>query len=265
MHYNNIRYFFTVIRANLRNSAELRSSFLATLFGMMLNNAAFVVILLTFVHVAGAVNGWNMADMLALLGFGSIGFGFVFGIFNGIEQLPRTVASGAFDIVLLSPKNTLLRAATMSFRASAIGDVVFGVLCFAAYPMIAPPGAQQWLLLFILIFLTTVVFFAIKIVIYTVSFFFTDAFNITRALLQLFLNPSLQPGGLFDGAMHFFFTFVIPALLVGNVPAQILRDMTWSTVALFGIGAVAWLGAAILFFYRAIRRYESGNFMTFGA
>ena len=45
--YNEVRCALTMIRMNIRNSAELRGSFIAMIIGMMVNNMAFVIILLT--------------------------------------------------------------------------------------------------------------------------------------------------------------------------------------------------------------------------
>ena len=174
------------------------------------------------------------------------------------------MSTGAFDSILLSPKNVLLRTTTRAFDASAVGDVLLGFICFVLYGIFATPSAQQWVMLVVVFLLATTIFYAVVVMVYAVSFFFTDAFNVTRGFFQLFIQPSLQPGGLFQGALRAVYTYVIPALLVANVPTEIVRAMSWQGVAWLAVLTVVWYVLAVVFFRFALRRYESGGLMTFG-
>ena len=60
------------------------------------------------------------------------------------------------------------------------------------------------------------------------------------------------------------FTFFIPSLLIGTLPVEIVRDISISKLLLISVLALFWFIISIKIFNRAVRRYESSNFMTFG-
>src|SRR3989344_3619503 len=64
--------------------------------------------------------------------------------------------------------------------------------------------------------------------------------------------------------MRFIFTFAIPSLLIGALPVEIVRDISLGKLLLVGVLAIFWFIVSINIFIRAIKKYESSNFMTFG-
>jgi ABC-2 type transport system permease protein len=253
------------IKKNIQNSAELRTSFLMNIIGMGINNTAFIVLWVFFVKSVGNIGGWTAADIIGLQGFVALCFGIVFSAGDGIYRLATYVASGAFDRFMLSPKNLLVRIATSSFRVSSLGDLVFGAVCLGIYAFLLHATGWQILLMALLVVISSTVFLAATIAIQSTSFFFIDAGPVTGSLFELFLTPSLFHGGAFQGTMRFVFTFIIPSLLVGALPVEIVRNVSLGQLLLVSVLAVFWLVISIRIFNHAIKRYESSNFMTFGS
>ena len=52
---------------------------------------------------------------------------------------------------------------------------------------------------------------------------------------------------------------IIPAALMGAVPAEFVRAFTWQTLAELRVGAVAFLFLAVGVFRLGLKRYESGS------
>src|SRR3989338_8563596 len=123
-----LRFALYATKKNIQSNAELRTSFLANIVGMTINNSAFIIIWVFFVRSVGVINGWTAADIIGMLGFGTLCYGIVFSSAAGIRKLADYVASGAFDRFMLSPKNVLVRVATSTFGVSAIGDIIFGIV-----------------------------------------------------------------------------------------------------------------------------------------
>lgn len=259
-----LRFALYAIKKNIQSSAELRTSFLMNIFGMAINNVSFVIIWLFFIQSVGVINGWGSADIVGLLGFGSLSYGIVYSIAAGIVLIPESVANGSFDRFLLSPKNVLLRIATSSFRVSALGDIFFGIVCLLLYALWIQASLSQGILILFLVLLSTMVFLGFVILAMSVSFFFTDAHAITNGLLDLFLTPSLFNGGIFQGMMRFLFLFVVPSLLLGAFPVEIVRNVSIEGFLLIFVLAFLWLFIATKCFFWGMRRYESSNLMTFG-
>ena len=259
-----LRFALYAIKKNIQSSAELRTSFLMNIFGMAVNNTAFIILWGFFVKSVGVIGGWTVADIIGLQGFVALCFGIVFSAGAGIRKLADYTASGAFDRFMLSPKNVLVRIATSSFGVSALGDIVFGIVCLGIYAFLIHATIYQILLIALLVLISTIVFLAAAIAIYSMSFFFTDASSVTGSLFELFLTPSLFHGGAFQGVMRFIFTFAIPSLLIGALPVEIVRNISFGKLLLVGVLAVFWFIVSVSIFNRAIKKYESSNFMTFG-
>lgn len=262
--FKEIRFALYAIKKNIQSSAELRTSFLMNVVGMAINNTAFIILWVFFVQSVGVIGEWTAADIVGLQGFAALSYGIVFSVAMGIRKLPDYVASGAFDRFMLSPKNLLMRVATSAFSASAVGDLVFGIVCLTIYGFLIHVGLYQILMIAGLVLITTVVFLAMVIAIYSTSFFFIDSDAVTNGLFELFLTPSLFHGGAFQGAMRFIFTFIIPSLLIGALPVEAVRDISPLKLGLIALLALVWFAISVKIFNRAIKKYESSNFMTFG-
>jgi ABC-2 type transport system permease protein len=259
-----IKFALYAIKKNIQNSAELKTSFLMNVFGMAINNTAFIIIWVFFVKTVGVINGWTARDIIGLLGFGTICFGVVLSVGDGLRRLPDLVSSGSFDRFLLSPKNLLIRIATSSFGSSAVGDTIFGIVCLIFYGILIHATLLQVLLIIFLIIITTIIFLSLVIIIYSTSFLFVDSDQVTTGIFNFFLTPSLFNGGAFHGLMKFIFIFIVPSLLIGAIPVEIVRDISIGKLLLICILTLFWFFLSIKIFNKCVKKYESSNFMTFG-
>ncbi len=262
--FNELRFAFYAIKKNIASSAELRTSFLMNVIGMTINNTAFILLWIFFVHSVGIINGWTAADIVGLQGFAALAYGAVLSVAMGIRKLPEYVSSGVFDRFLLSPKNVLIRLATSAFSPSAVGDVIFGIVCLGIYATLLHATYGQMVLGLFLAMISILVFLSCAVIAFSVSFYFMDAQNVAHGIFEIFFTPALFHGGAFQGIMRFVYTFLIPALLIGTLPVEIVRDTSLSQFSLVAGLSVGWFILAVWIFNRAVRKYESANFMTFG-
>ncbi|MFW5853240.1 MAG: ABC-2 family transporter protein [Patescibacteria group bacterium] len=260
-----LRFAFRAIKKNIKGSAELRTSFLVNIIGMSINNIAFIILWVFFVKSVGIINGWEAMDIVGLLGFGAFSYGLVFSVGAGLRKIADYVANGGFDRFMLSPKNLIIRIATSFFNASAVGDMVFGMSCLIIYMVFIQANLVQIFLIILLIFISALVFLSATITIYSASFLFTDANAITGSLFELFMTPTLFHGGAFQGLTRFIFTFLIPSLLIGTLPVEIVKNISLSVFSLVLVLSFLWFILGIKLFYWGVKRYESTNFMTFGS
>ncbi len=262
---NELRFALCAIKKNIQNSAELRTSFLSSVVGMTLNNASYVIVWMCFAQSVGNLNGWTPIDIIGLEGYTCLSFGLVFSIAYGIRNLSVYVMTGSFDRFIVSPKNLLVRIATAAFSAKIVGDLVFGVFSLALYAYLIHATATQVVLLLALIVPSTLIFFAAALMAHSASFFFVQAHAVTDGLFEMFMTPALFHGGAFQGPMRFIFTFIIPSLVLGTLPVEIIRTLSLTKCAIVGGVTLVWLVIAIKFFHFGLKHYESANFMTFGS
>ncbi len=259
-----LNFALYAIKKNIQSSAELRTSFIMNIVGMAINNLSLIILWVFFVKSVGVIGGWTVADIIGLQGFVALCFGLVFSVAAGIRKLPEYITSGSFDRFMLSPKNLLVRIATASFGVSALGDVIFGIICLVTYALLIQASIYQILLLILLTIISTLIFLSIGIVVYSTGFLFTDASSMTSSLFDSFLTPALFHGGSFQGVMRFIFTFLIPSLLIGTLPVEIVRDISLEKLLLVLILGLVWFIISIKIFKISVKKYESSNFMTFG-
>jgi ABC-2 type transport system permease protein len=69
----------------------------------------------------------------------------------------------------------------------------------------------------------------------------------------------IYPITLFDNYAKLILFTLIPAALVGAVPAEFIRAFSWQTLAELLAGAIIFLLLAVTIFRLGLRRYESGS------
>lgn len=262
---NDLKFALYAIRKNFQNSVELRTSFLMNVVGMALNDVVFIIIWVCYIRTIGGINGWQQADVIGLLGFSTISFGFMLTFFNGLSKMPTAVSYGGFDRFLLSPKNLFLRVATSTLGISAIGDILFGIVYLIIYAFIIHAQASAILLIFVGIIAASLATTAALLMAASVSFWMMDGTTVSKGLFEMFLTPSLYPGGAFSGWTRFIFTFIIPSLVVGALPIEALKAVSWPQMLGWGFLSATFLFLALKLFYHGARRYESTSLGGFGS
>ena len=261
---SDIKFALTSIKKNFRNEKELRISFLISILGMVLNNIAFLIIWYYFGKTIGIINGWEPLDILGLFAFSGISYGLVETPFQGIFKLPTYIASGVFDKFLTTPKNILIKVSTSALSTSAIGDLLYGLVCFVMFAIFRKLTVFQLFLAFSLMIITSIIYYSFSLICMSISFYLMEGENVSEGLHNLFLSNSLYHGGAFTGALRFIFIFLIPSLLLGAVPVEIIINMSLIQFIMIILLTIFWFILSILFFYKSIRKYESNNFFGFG-
>lgn len=253
------RIAYTLVKANIASALQLRLTFALQVFGMMLNDMAFVVLWTFFFKAFGAMNGWSTHEVLAFVGVSAFAFGGAFSGFAGVLTLPELVNNGSFDNLLLSPRSVYWRILTSRTRVSAIGDMLFGLLLVIIYVATTQVSGVQIAMLFSLLIPATIIMVNVTLITSLVSFFMPDAGALAQNLFDAFNSPSLYPSAVFPSVLKFVFIFVIPSLVMGGVPleAVVHKSAVWYSI-IWAI-AIVWTVIAHKLLAISLRHYESGN------
>lgn len=260
----NIKLALVNIKKNLKNAKELKSSFIISVVGMVVNNTSFAILWYYFGKTVGVLNGWSPVDIFGLYAFSAGSFGIVNTFFRGLPSIPSYISTGNFDKYLLTPKNILLKVATSTIETSAIGDALFGLICFVLFVIFNKLTFIQILLSVLLLVLASIISFAFVLVAMSVSFYFMEGENISRGLFEIFISNSLYHGGAFQGILRVLFIFGIPSLLIGAIPVEIVKGIHPEYLLLMIVLSGIWLFISIKFFYKSLKKYESNNLFGFG-
>ena len=253
---SNLRFLLAVWKANLQSAMEYRASFISQMLGMMLNNGIYFVIWVIFFDRFQEVRGWGLSDMFVTFGVTSSAFGLVSLFFGNAFLLSEIITKGRLDYYLSLPRPVLLHALSSRMVSSGMGDLLYGLLSFSV------SGAASWdgYIRFVMaICLAATVFTAFLIIVQSLAFWLGSSANISQIAVNAMLTFAIYPITLFDSLAKLILFTLIPAALMGAVPADFARHFTWQTLAQLLVGAGILLGIAIGIFHLGLRRYESGS------
>jgi ABC-2 type transport system permease protein len=251
-----IKFLLAIWKANLLSVMEYRVSFLSQVIGMMLNNGIYFLVWVIFFDRFKEIRGWGITDMYVTFGVTASAFGLVSLFFGNAFTLGDIITKGRLDYYLSLPRPVLLHAAASRSVASGMGDLTYGFLSFIASGIFTIDGLLRFILA---ILLSASVFVAFLLIVQSLAFWLGSTSYFSGIALNAMITFAIYPISLFGtGARLILFT-LIPAALMGAVPASFVRSFDWGTLAQLALGAVVFITLAVVIFYTGLRRYESGS------
>lgn len=251
-----LRFLLALWKTNLLSTMEYRVSFLSQVVGMMLNNAFYFVVWVIFFDRFQSIRGWGLSDMFVTFGVSSTAFGIVSLLFGNTFNLGDIITRGRLDYYLSLPRPVLLHAVASRSIASGFGDFTYGFLSFAASGYFTWMGLLRFCLA---VALAAAVFAAFLIIIQSLAFWIGTTSYISSMALNAMLTFAIYPITLFDSGARLLLFTLIPAALMGAVPASFARVFDWSMLLQLLVGAAIFLAIAVGIFQLGLRRYESGS------
>lgn len=251
-----LKFLLAVWKTNLLSVMEYRAAFLTQVIGMMANNFIYFAIWIIFFDRFKDVRGWGINDMYVTFGVLASSFGLVSLLFGNAFNLSDIIAKGRLDYYLSMPRPVLLHTVASRMVASGIGDFSYGFVSYAL------SGQFTWdgLLRFVLAtFLAAVVFAAFLILVQSLAFWLGMMSNFSALALNAMLTFGIYPITLFDNYARLILFTIIPAALMGALPAEFIKKFTWQSLAELLLGAMAFLFIAATVFRLGLKRYESGS------
>jgi len=244
-------------RLNLASAMEYRASFFTQAFGMALSNSSFIFFWwIAFEQIGGRIAGYSFEDVLFIWAVTSSAFGLANIVFANASSLTKLIVTGELDTFLLQPCNILLNILCAKTNLSAYGDLVYG---FVLMMIVYWGNLIAWLWFLFGVILGSLLMTAITLAVHTLSFYWGDASMLGNIALEFTINFSIYPDKIYAPAVRALMYSVIPAVVAIHIPLRLFQDFS-PLLALAAVGAaVLYCAGAERFFYRSLRRYESGN------
>jgi len=260
-------------RNSLVRATTFRANFLiecVTSLAWVLMNLGFYVLIFRYTPSIGSEeNGWTIYPYFVLLATMQFVSSLVETFFMpNTEEFSELVRTGDLDFALLKPIDTQFLVSLAKFEFSSLSNFVFAgcLLTYALVKMDYRPGLGEVLLYPLYLGCGVAIFYSLMIAlaavtvwlgrnqsIYDFWFYIT---NFSRFPLEIYTGPLGFP-------LQLFFSFVIPILLVVNVPARLLAKPMHSAewpLARFALAAtVCSLLASRWLFRRALESYRSAS------
>jgi ABC-2 type transport system permease protein len=262
MHY--LRLTGSFMRASAQQELAYRANFSISLLHSLLNLGTGVLGLVVLFSQVQSVNGWRLADTLALLGI-YLTITALRGLFIGpsldaLVGLDGEVWTGRFGYTLLRPASVQFMASVRQWRPFALLDLALGLaVLLAAVLRLGQTLTLPHLVAFLCALAAGVaILYAIllafaALVFWSPGFLFTWVFD---GILQL----ARYPVGLYPGWLRLVLTWVVPVGLMTTLPAQALAgDLAWPALAGSLVFAGALVAGASLLFQSGLKRYASAS------
>lgn len=254
-----LRFVWESWKLNLAGAMEFRLSFLLTAGMMVVNNVVWIIFWGLYFRRFPVINGWELQDVMMLWAVAAGGFGLMAVLFGNAMRIANLVATGQLDIYLAQPKPVLLNVLISRMSVSAIGDILFAFLIYAAFGDKSLPGLLKFALALLL---ATMIFIFFTVIVNSLAFWLGNTEGLSFQLFNALLTFATYPTGIFRGLGKLVLFTVIPAGFISYLPIGLLRGVDSAFLA-GGIGMTALLTAlGIVLFYRGLRRYSSGNMLT---
>jgi ABC-2 type transport system permease protein len=251
-----LKFLIAIWKTNLQSAMEYRAAFLTQVIGMIVNNFIYFAIWIIFFNKFKDVRGWGVNDMYLTFGVLASSFGLVSLLFGNTFTLSDIIAKGRLDYYLSLPRPVLLHTVASRTIASGMGDFLYGFISYGLSGYFTWDGLARFVLAALL---AATVFGAFLILTQSLAFWFGSMSNFSGLMLNAMLTFGIYPITLFDSYAKLILFTIIPAALMGAVPAEFIRAFTWEVLGQLLLGAIGFLALAIFVFHKGLRRYESGS------
>jgi ABC-2 type transport system permease protein len=208
------------------------------------------------------IAGWHKWEMILLVATNNL-VQQIFQTFLMINctNLPELVRTGKLDFFLAQPASPQFLVSTRKFEpGSVVSCAVAIVVCLVAIAHLDEPLSWVGLVIYpLLIGLGVLIHYAMMLMLMSLSFWMTRAQGFINAYYSIF-QISRLPREVFSGVTGFIFTWIVPLLLIANVPAHTLfAGVHWGDLlGLVAVCAVLCLLSRLVF-QAGLRRYGSAS------
>lgn len=263
-----LRRYATVYAALWRNSVVREMGFKTNFLLWIVVELLWFALQLSFVAViyqhTERIATWSKWEVVLLMGASH----FIQQVFTALflvncSNLSELVRTGRLDFLLLLPLNSRFLISLRQVDLGAFVNVASAVvvMAYAAGQLGLRPGVGELAGFAALCAAGVLIHYALMFLLATVSFWTVRAQGIVWGYYNLFNVARLPDGAFRPGLFKATFTFVLPMLLVSNVPVKLLADKLDSPweIALVAIMAAACFAVSEFGWRKSVRHYTSAS------
>jgi ABC-2 type transport system permease protein len=252
----------------IRNSLIREMSFKANFVLWMIVELLWFVGQILFLEVlfshVDRLGDWSKWECVLLVGTHQI-IAQIFQAFFyvNLAELPELVRTGRLDLLLLLPIDSQFAVSTRRFGMDNIVNATVGfiIVGFSLWKLGIAPQPHQIALFLCALPLGLAIHYAILFTLATLSFWIVRAQGLIYGYFNVF-NVGRYPDVVFRGAFKFIFSWLIPVIIVANVPARVLArgfESPWPGLAQLAAATALVVVGSRAFWFFALRRYSSAS------
>ena len=263
-----VRRYIDIYSIMLRNSLIREMSFKANfLLWMVVEVLWFVGQIVFFSIIFGNVDrigDWTKWEVVLLIGTHQmISQLFQAFFFVNVANIPELVRTGKLDSLLVLPIDSQFAVSTKQFGLDSIVNAIVGaiVVGVSLSKLGYVPGPMSILLYLVAICFGVAVHYSIMLSLAAVSFWIVRAQGLVYGYFN-FMNIARYPDSIFPFLFKFIFSWIVPVVIVANIPARLLIKSFGQPGPLMlqlVIGSTVVFLLSRAFWGFALRRYSSAS------
>jgi ABC-2 type transport system permease protein len=223
-----VRRYIDIYSIMLRNSLIREMSFKANfLLWLIVEVLWFCGQIVFFSIIFGQVDrigDWTKWEVVLLVGTHQIiAQLFQAFFFVNVANIPELVRTGKLDSLLVLPIDSQFAVSTKQFGLDSVINAALGglVVCFSLARLGIVPGPMSILLYLTALGFGVAVHYSIMLSLAAVSFWIVRAQGLVYGYFN-FLNIARYPDVIYPRLFRFVFGWIIPVVIVANIPARLL-------------------------------------------
>ncbi|MEA3213186.1 MAG: viologen exporter family transport system permease protein [Chthoniobacter sp.] len=259
-----LEIYWLMVRNSLIREMNFKANFILWMVVELLWFAGQIVFLeVLFMHT-DRIGDWSKWECVLLAGTHQITSQLFQAFFYvNLAELPDLVRTGRLDLFLVLPVDAQFAVSTRRFGFNSIINALVGVaiVVFSLFQLRVTPHLHQIGLYGVAIGFGVAVHYAVLFFLATVAFWIVRAQGLIYGYYNVF-NIARYPDVVFRGAFRIIFSYLIPVILVANVPTRTLArafEAPWVGLAQLAGATLFILLASRAFWQFALRRYSSAS------
>jgi len=259
-----LKIYLLLLRNSLIREMSFKANFLLwTVVEVLwfLGQVLFIDVLFAHIETLG---DWTKWQVVALVGTHQV----VSQIFQAffyvnLTQIPELVRTGKLDVYLTLPLDSQFAVSSKQFGVDNLVNTFIGLAItgFALAKLGVTPSFGMVALYAVCVLMGVTVHYSVMCSLSTLCFWIIRAQGLVYGYFNLF-NIGRYPDSVFRGAFRWVFTWIIPVILVANVPARMITGI--ATHPFEGVAKLACTSALIFGFtrwlwHRGLARYASAS------
>jgi ABC-2 type transport system permease protein len=259
-----LEIYWLMIRNSLIREMNFKANFVLWMVVELLWFAGQIVFLEVLFGHTDRIGDWTKWECVLLVGTHQLTSQLFQAFFYvNLAELPELIRTGRLDLFLVLPVDAQFAVSTRRFGFDNVVNAMVGVAIvgFSLFKLGVAPPLTHIALYAIAIAFGVAIHYSVLFFLATVAFWIVRAQGLIYGYYNVF-NIARYPDVVFRGVFRIIFSYLIPVIIVANVPARTLARTFESP----GTGLAHLVGAAIFvvaasraFWHFALRRYSSAS------
>lgn len=270
--------FWTFVRNSLVRDLSFRGNFFVEAIGAMswmAMNLGFYVLIFQYTNQIGPGSGWGKYEFFVFLSTTMFVNSVVQSFFMpNMQQFSELIRTGGLDFALLKPIDTQFLISLQRMEWSTLSNFVVGVvlMVYSLWKLTTreidplPIEPLSYILFPFYVLCGIVIMYSLIISLAATSIWLgrnQTLYNFWFYITNFSRYPMEIYGGAYGSPLRWFFSFILPVLLVINVPAALLAkplsSANWGLPAFTILATIGSLLASRWVFTRALLSYRSAS------